>query len=59
MKEQDYINATNLSKCRIAINTLRDTMFSEGGIDDQLNKVCTMTIYKIIERLEAAVESSS
>ena len=32
MKEKDYINATNLAKARVAITTLRDTLFDDDSI---------------------------
>ena len=57
MKEQDYIDATNLTKARVAYTTLRAAIFDDDSINDNLNKTCLVSLCMMIETLEAAVES--
>ena len=57
MKEQDYIDATNLAKARVAYTTIRSTIFDDGSVNSMLNKACLSSLHMIIEDLEARVDS--
>ena len=57
MKEQDYIDATNLAKARIAYTTIRSTIFDDGSVNSMLNKACLSSLHMIIEDLEGRVDS--
>lgn len=52
MKEQDYINATNLAKLRIADRVLRDVNFYDQPEVEKQRAQMVETLYLWIMRLE-------
>ncbi|MDD4390207.1 MAG: hypothetical protein PHW03_05325 [Eubacteriales bacterium] len=51
MKEKDYVNATNLTKARIAKTIINDMLFNDLEIAD-MQKLLLKGLSLIIERLE-------
>ena len=55
MKEDEYINATNLAKLRIAKTILRDCLFFDE--DEKAAEISIQWISTLIEKLEKSVSA--
>lgn len=58
MTEQEYIDATNLAKIRIAYAALVDCYIEDDSCYKNIQVGCIMDMYNLIRELEKKIECS-